>query len=109
MKVLLTGILPSYTPTIAARLVKGGHQVSVIGPLESAARLGNGIRYHDVSSSDPDALRLMEASGYEAVLFFFACQCEADGESDSVKGAQLDALYAMLRQGGRSNVRQFVL
>ena len=109
MKVLLTGILPSYTPTIAARLVKGGHQVSVMGPLESAARLGNGIRYHDVSSSDPDALRLMEASSYEAVLFFFACQCEADGESDSVKGAQLDALYAMLRQGGRSNVRQFVL
>lgn len=109
MKVLLTGILPSYTPTVAARLVRGGHQVSVMGPLEGAARLGEGVKYHDISPNDPDALRLMEASGYEAVLFFFACQCEADGESDSVKGALLDALYAMLRQGGRSNVRQFVL
>ena len=109
MKILLTGILPPFIPTIAARLMRGGHQVSVMGPFAGADRLSHDVKYQDVHPNHPDALRLIEASGYEAVLFFFACQCEAAGEYGCVQGAMLDALYAMLGRCGRSGVKRFVL
>lgn len=109
MKIMLTGILPSFIPTVAARLMRGGHRIIVLGQLKNASGLPKGVPYHDMHPNSSEALGLIEASGVEAVLFFFATQCESIGEYGSVQGTMLDALYAMLTQCGHCGVQRFVL
>lgn len=105
MKILLTGNLPVCTATIASRLHKGGHQVSVLGHLGEEPNLGKEIAYHPVDVNNPRALRLMEAAEVDAVLFFFAYECERG----RVRGAMLDTLREVLRQAEQRRIERFVL
>lgn len=104
MKILLTGHLPGCTETIALRLLRSGHQVTVLGALEGQP-LHKEILRHNVDANAPEALRLIEARETDALIFFFACQ----SEQGAVRGAMLDALRAMLRQAAREKVGQFIL
>lgn len=109
MKILLTGILPSSVWTIAMRLSRGEHQVTVLGQIGAPKKLPEGVKLYNMHPGHADALKLMEAVGYECVVFFFACQCEDMRAYGSVQGAMLDALFAMLHQSERSMVSRFAL
>ena len=69
MKVLLTGILPHSIWTIAARLARGGDQVAVMGYSDAAADLPKGVSYYHIHPSHHEALKMLEAAHYEAVIF----------------------------------------
>ena len=109
MKVLLTGILPHSIWTIAARLARGGDQVAVMGYSDAAANIPKDVSYYHIHPNHHEALKLLEASHYEAVVFFFAYQCEEAQEYGSVQGGMLDALFAMLGVVGRCGVERFML
>lgn len=109
MKVLLTGILPYSIWTIAARLARGGDQVAVMGHSDAAAGIPKGVSYYDIHPNHHEALKLLEATHYEAVVFFFAYQCEEAQEYGSIQGGMLDALFAMLGAVGHCGVEKFIL
>ena len=109
MKVLLTGILPYSIWTIAARIARGGDQVTVMGYSDAAANIPKGISYYQIHPNHHEALKLLEATHYEAIVFFFACQCEESQEYGSVQGGMLDALFAMLDAVGHCGVEKFIL
>ncbi len=68
-----------------------------------------GVAYHDMHPGHSNTLKLMEAAHYEAVVFFFAFQCEEAREYGSNQGAMLDALFAILAECGRCGVKRFAL
>lgn len=109
MKILLTGILPDSVGEIATRLARSENHVAVLGQLDASWELPAGIVHHNVHPGHPDSLKLIEAARYEAVVFFFACQCEDTRAYGSVQGGMLDALFSMLNESSRCGVERFVL
>lgn len=109
MKILLTGSVPQSVWTIAARLNRGGHSVGILSQIDKPVHAPSGIKTHKTDPSHPDALRIMEAARYEAVVFFFASNCEAAGEYGAIQGAMLDAVQGMARVSARCKAEKFVL
>lgn len=109
MKILLTGILPPLALGTAGRLIRDGHQVTVLGRVDGTAGRPRGAAVHDIHPGHPDALRLMEACRFQAVVFFYAYQCEELEEYGSVQGAMLDALFSMQHTAQQNGAERFVL
>lgn len=110
MKVLLTGILPDAAWEMAARLVKDGHQAALLGEIpQPRGKRPPGVAAHAMHPGHPDALRMVEAARYQAIVFFYAHQCEDTRDYGSVQGAMLDALFALLHEAGVRGVEKFVL
>lgn len=109
MQVLLTGKLPQSVWTMARRLIRGGHQAVVLGHAEKPLHLDKNIKFHDTDPESHEAGRLIEASRFDAVIFFFAWQCEPGDRNSQVQGSMLDALLKMLQKSEGEGVRQFTL
>ena len=109
MKILLTGILSPMIWGMVDRLVREGHQVSLLGhgmmpvPAQTKASL------HDISPGHPEALQVLQAGRFGAVIFFFAYQCEAIMTYGSVQGVMLDALFQLQQAASGCGVQRFYL
>ena len=108
MKVLLTGMLPRSVWTIAERIARGGHQVTVIGAGTEPDRRIADVHPVKLNQNEKQTTQYIAAMGFEAIIFFFACQCEDRREYGSVQGAQLDVMFEILH-GVSGSTRQFVL
>lgn len=95
---------------MASRLMKDDHHVSMLGVLaQDAGAHTCGATVHDIPAGHPDAVRIIEAARFDAVVFFFAFQCEDTREYGSVQGAMLDALFAMQHASQKSGTQRFIL
>ena len=109
MKILLTGILSPMIWGLVDRLVREGHQVSLLGhgmlpvPAQTKAAL------HDISPGHPEALQVLQAGRFGAVVFFFAYQCEATATYGAVQGVLLDSLFQMQQTASGCGVERFYL
>ncbi len=109
MKVLLTGILPHCVWTIAGRIARGGHKVTVIGARNAPPHIPGGVRDVRLDQGRKETARYIAAAGFDSVLFFFGGQCEDRREYGSLQGSQLDVLFEVLYGAGRADIGQFVL
>ncbi len=109
MKLLLTGLLPYSIWSIAERLARGGHQVTVIGQAQEAGRRIPGVSHVKMNRSGKEPRQFVAAMGFDAILFFFAFQCEDRKEYGSAQGAQMDYLFDILRSSGKDSVPYLVL
>lgn len=108
MKILLTGLLPASVREIGARLARDGHQVSVLGRgLENLK--ADGIAMYDDRFNQADLKKFMESARFQAVVFFYAYQCEDLREYGSVQGALLDSLFAIQNAAMESGASHLVL
>lgn len=109
MKILLTGILDAFVADMVPQFQRDGHEVSVLAEWEPAPSLLPKSARYKMSPSDPSVQRILEACRFDAVIFFFSCQCEALSDDASVKGAMLDALLTLQPAAQRSGVAHFIL
>ena len=109
MKILLTGVLPKSVWTIAERVARGGHQLTVLGQIREPDRKIPGVQHTKLNLAEKETVRYIQASGFDAILFFFACQCEDQREYGAVQGSQLDAIFEILNGAGGASSSQFVL
>ncbi len=109
MKLLLTGVLPKSIWTIAERLSRGGHDITVVGAQEAPSQKLNGVRHVRMDLEKKDTMRYITAGGFDSVLFFFACQCEDSRDYGAVQGSQLDVMFEILHGSTSTSVRQFIL
>ena len=109
MKLLLTGVLPWSVWTIARRLARGGHDVTVIGAAEAPDETTAGVHHVRMDLEKKETARYIRAGGFDAVLFFFACQCEDIREYGAGQGSQLDVMFEILHGSDKTSVRQFIL
>ena len=109
MKLLLTGVLPWSVWIIAQRLARGGHDITVVGAAEAPADKPAGVRHVPLDLEKKETMRYITAGGFDAVLFFFACQCEDPRDYGAVQGSQLDVMFDILHGSAKTSVRQFVL
>lgn len=109
MKLLLTGVLPWSVWIIAQRLARGGHDITVVGAAEAPAEKPAGVRHVPLDLEKKETTRYITAGGFDAVLFFFACQCEDPRDYGAVQGSQLDVMFDILHGSAKTSVRQFVL
>ncbi len=110
MKILLTGVLPWSVWTIAERIAKGGHAVTVIG--ETAfipERLPEGVTQVKLNQEKKETARYISASGFEAIIFFFAAQCEDRRKYGISQGKQLDLLFDVYYDSNNNSLEQFIL
>lgn len=109
LKILLTGILSPMIWGMVDRLVREGHQVSLLGhgmmpiPAQTKASL------HDISPGHPEALQIIQAGRFGAIVFFYAYQCEATMTYGSVQGVMLDALFQLQHTASGCGVERFFL
>ena len=110
MKILLAGLLPASVKEIGARLTRDGHQVSVLGHgIEGHSLKADGVTVHDDHFNKTDTQKFMEAARFQAVVFFYADQCEDLREYSQVQGALLDDLFAIQNAAASSGVEHLVL
>ena len=109
MKILLTGILSPMIWGMVDRLVREGHQVSLLGHGMTPAPAQIKASLHDISPGHPEALQVLQAGRFGAVVFFFAYQCEATVTYGSVQGVLLDALFQLQQTASGCGVEQFIL
>lgn len=109
MQVLLTGTLPQSVWTMAKRLTRGDHQVSVLGRAEKPQQLGKNIKFHEARPGSSEAASIVDASRFEAVVFFFAWQCEPADITSQVQGSMLDALLQILHQSTGLGISRFIM
>lgn len=109
LKILLTGILSPMIWGMVDRLVREGHQVSLLGhgmaPVPPQAR----ATLHDISPGHADALQVLQAGRFGAIVFFYAYQCEDVMAYGSVQGAMLDALFQLQHTASGCGVERFIL
>ena len=110
MKILLTGLLPASVMEIGVRLTREGHQVSVLGQgLKGRGLMADGIAVHDDHFTQNELHKFMEAARFQAVVFFYAHQCEDLHEYSLVQGALLDDLFAIQNAATNGGVEYLVL
>ena len=109
MKLLLTGVLPWSVWSIARRLAQGGHEVTLVGLTEDSRGGGSGVRHVKLAPGEKETTRYITAGGFDAILFFFATQCEDRREYGAVQGRQLDFMFDILHGASRTSARQFIL
>ena len=80
MKLLVTGGAGYIGSIVAAQLVDGGHDVTVLDDLQRghAEAVPEGARHLDVSLNDPEATTAALAEGFDAVLHFAALALVAE-------------------------------
>ncbi|MCR4621241.1 MAG: hypothetical protein K5663_04095 [Clostridiales bacterium] len=109
MKILLTGVLPRSVWTIAERIARGDHEITVLGQIASPQRRIRGVHHAKLNLAAKETVRFIQASGFDSILFFFAFQCEDQREYDAVQGRQLDVMFEILGEAGGLPAEQFVL
>ena len=109
MKLLITGVLPWSIWTIAKRLAQGEHDVTLIGQTSEAHVRDSRIHHVKMNLTEKETLRYISAGGFDAIIFFFACQCEDRREYSAVQGGQLDVLFDILHGAEQTSVNQFIL
>jgi hypothetical protein len=109
MKILLTGVLPKSIWTIAERIARGDHQVTVLGQASAPGHRIPGVYHTRLNLSKKETVRFISSSGFDSILFFFACQCEDQREYDAVQGSQLDSMFEILSGTTDAAKGQFVL
>ncbi len=109
MKILLTGILSPMIWGMVDRLVREGHQVSLLGQGLGASAFAQKATVHDISPRSPEALRALEAGRFGLVVFFYAYQCEDTGAYGSIQGSMLDALFQLQHAAAGCGVENFYL
>ncbi len=110
MKILLTGLLPSSAKDICARLVREGHQVSVMGHIRYPESLKSpDVTVHENLLGQKKLTAFMDASRFQAIVFFFAYQSEDVYEYGSTQGALLDDLFALQNAVAGQGVEHFIL
>jgi len=109
LKILLTGILSPMIWGMVDRLVREGHQVSLLGHGMLPAPAQAKAAVHDISPGHPDALQVLRAGKFGAVVFFFAYQCEAAVTYGSVQGVLLDAMFQLQQAASGCGVERFYL
>lgn len=109
MKILLTGVLPKSIWTIAERIARGDHQVTVLGQASAPGHRIPGVYHTRLNLSKKETVRFISSSGFDSILFFFAFQCEDQREYDAVQGSQLDSMFEILSGTTDAAKGQFVL
>lgn len=109
MKILLTGILTPMIWGMVDRLSREGHQVSLLGRGISPVPPQTKAVLHDIRPSHPDALQVLESGRFDAIVFFYAYQCEDNLAFGSVQGSMLDVLFQFSHTASSSGVEKFIL
>ncbi|MDD3213124.1 MAG: NAD(P)-dependent oxidoreductase [Eubacteriales bacterium] len=110
MKILLTGLLPSAAKDVCVRLAREGHQVSVMGHIRNPEIFRTAdVEVHEDLLGQKRLAAFMDASRFQAIVFFFACQSEDLYEYGSAQGALLDDLFAIQNIAANNNVERFML
>ena len=109
LKILLTGILSPMIWGMVDRLVREGHQVSLLGHDMLPVPAQSKVSLHDISPGHPEAQQVLQAGRFGAVIFFFAYQCEATTMYGSVQGVLLDALFQLQHTASGCGVERFIL
>lgn len=110
MKILLTGLLPSAAKDVCTRLAREGHQVSVMGHIQNPEIFREAdVEVHEDLLGQKRLSAFMDASRFQAIVFFFACQSEDMYEYGSAQGALLDDLFAIQNIAANNNVERFIL
>ena len=109
MKILLTGVLPWSIWTIAERIARGGHQVSVIGEAREPGRRIAWVHGVKLRADRQETSRYIAAAGFDTVVFFFAFQCENREEYGNAQGGQLDVIFDILHGVAGTCTKQFIL
>lgn len=109
MKILLTGVLPRSIWTIAQRVARGGHEVTVLGQTATPSPRVPGVHHTKLNLAEKETVRFIHAAGFDSILFFFACQCEDQREYGAVQGSQMDSMFEILGGASGAAAGQFVL
>lgn len=109
MKILLTGILDTPILDMLSQFQRDGHHISLLGQWEPDLDLPPHVAYYRMHPGDPGAHRILEASRFDAIIFFFSYQCESGRLDASVKGSMLDALLSLQPSAQKNGVSHFVL
>lgn len=109
MKILLTGILSPMVWGMVDRFVREGHHVSLLGHGMAPVPAQVKATLHDISPGHPDALQVLQAGRFGAIVFFYAYQCEDVMAYGSVQGALLDALFQLQHTAAGCGVERFIL
>ena len=109
MKILLTGVLPRSIWTIAQRIARGGHEVTVLGQTAVPYQRIPRVHHTKLNLAEKGTVRFIRAAGFDSILFFFAYQCEDQREYGAVQGSQLDSLFEILGGASGASSEQFVL
>ena len=109
MKILLTGILSPLIWGMVDRLVREGHQVSLLGRNLPPSQLQKKVTVHELSPRNPEALQVLEAGRFGLVVFFYAYQCEDSSAYGSIQGSMLDALFQLQHTASSCGVEHFYL
>jgi len=109
LKILLTGIISPMIWGMADRLVREGHQVSILGQSLPPAVAHAKVTVHELSPRDPEASRVLEAGRFGLVVFFYAYQSEDSGAYGSIQGSMLDALFQLQHTATSCGVEHFFL
>ena len=109
LKILLTGILSPMIWGMVDRLIREGHQVSLLGHGMTPVPVQTKASLHDISPGHPEALQVLQAGRFGAVVFYYAYQCEAAMTYGSVQGVMLDALFQLQHIASGCGVEQFIL
>jgi len=109
LKILLTGILSPMILGMVERLMREGHQVSLLGHGLSSASVKTKATVHDISPRNPEALQVLEAGRFGLVVFFYAYQREDSGAYGSIQGSMLDALFQLQHTASNCGVEHFYL
>ncbi|HPJ02433.1 MAG TPA: NAD(P)-dependent oxidoreductase [Candidatus Limiplasma sp.] len=109
MKILLTGILSPMIWDMVDRLVREGHQVSLLGHGLAPAPAKTKATVHDLSPGNPEAAQVLEAGRFSLVVFFYAYQSEDTRAYGSIQGSMLDALFQLQHTAATCGVERFFL
>ena len=109
MKILLTGILGPMVWGMVDRFVREGHQVSLLGHGLTPVPPRTKATVHDISPGNPEAQQVLKATRFQAIVFFYAYQCEDTRAYGSIQGSMLDALFQLQHTASSCGVEKFYL
>lgn len=119
MRILISGGFYSFGLTLAEKLLKEGHDVTLIDNLSDSGSTGiseKHIKFYNLSSSDTQCEKIFSAGRFELVIFipkynFTSIKSEkkVSADEDILQGCIVSGLVNMLDLSTRHNVKKFVL
>ncbi|NLO14719.1 MAG: NAD-dependent epimerase/dehydratase family protein [Clostridiales bacterium] len=109
MKILLTGDLSPMVWGMVDGLKRDSHHVTVVGKLESGKPADSSAVFHNTQFSSPQAQHVMKPGHFQAVVFFYAYQCEETNKHSFAQGVMLDELSRFRHSAVQNGVERFIL
>ncbi len=111
MNLLLAGTISPLIEGMVERLERDAHHLTVLSGLEKSGKEPQPLppNFLGMRAGRHDAQRILRNNRFNAVIFFFACQCEEPMHSAGPQGAALDELSEVLLAAEQNGVEQFIL